>query len=228
MDKTISVAVIDDHLVSRKGIISLLSENPRVTVVAEGMAGNHVLQLLDKYKPDVLITDLQMPANVNGNRAKFFEPVSTLQEAIRQYPQTAIMVLSQEYDVQRIQSLAEIGVKGYILKSDDFTGILGKAVEMIYFGAMYFSPEIQKIIYSAPRMRNNKSLTPQQLNILNTAVRFPELSREQLADSLYISKSTLQKHIAGIFEVLDVPNMESAIIKAMRMQLIDIETILGQ
>ena len=226
MKNMIRVVVIDDHFVTRKGILTLL-ENENVEVVAEGNAGNHVLELLEQHQPDVLITDLQMPADANSPKGTLFEPVSTLQKAIRLHPTTSVIVVSQEHDVQTIQSLAEIGVKGYFLKTDDYAGILGRVVEMVYAGALYFSPEVRTIIYSAPKINGKNLLTEQQLNVLRAIVRSPGASREALADSLYISKSTLQKHIGAIFQALNVSNMEACILKAMRMGLVGVETATG-
>lgn len=227
MEDSIRIVVIDDHIVSRKGIISLLERNKKIDVVAEGTAGNHVLELLREYRPDVLITDLQMPAHDDDPKGVLFEPISTLKKAINQYKTTSVIVLSQEHDVQTIQSLAEIGVKGYLLKTDDFAEILDRAVEMIHTGLMYFSPEVQEIILSAPKIKKNGRLTEQQLNVLRAIIRSPEAKREELAESMHISKSTFQKHITAIFETMEVPNMEACIIKAMRMRLIDVEAIIG-
>lgn len=228
INKSIRVVVIDDHFVSRQGIISLLADNEKINVVAEGSAGNHVLELLAEYQPDVLITDLQMPAQEDEPRGVLFEPVSTLQKAIDIYPSISVIVLSQEHDVQTIPSLAEVGVKGYLLKTDNFARILGQVVEMIHVGTMYFSPEVQEIIMSAPRIKRRGRLTEQQLNVLRAIVRSPEATREELAASLHISKSTLQKHINATFATLEVPNMVACVLKAMRMRLVDVDAVIGQ
>ncbi|MCC6604741.1 MAG: response regulator transcription factor [Anaerolineae bacterium] len=227
MEHVIRVVVIDDHYVSRKGIVSLLETNPHITVVAEGNAGNHILELLGTHQPDVLLTDLQMPARAEDPKGTLFEPVSTLKRAIENYKSTSVIIISQEHDVQTIQSLAEIGVKGYLLKTDDFAQTLGHAVEMIHMGLQYFSPEVQEVIYAAPKIKPTRALTDQQMNVLRAIMRSPEATREMLAESLHISKSTLQKHITAIFEALDVPNMEACIIKAMRMRLVDVKSIIG-
>lgn len=227
MHNLIRVAIIDDHLVTRQGIISLLKNNEKIEIVAEGNAGNHVLELLEIHKPDVLITDLQMPAHENNPKGVLFEPVSTLKKAIERFESTAIIVFSQEHDIQTIQSLAQIGVKGYLLKTDDFAGTLDQVVEMVHAGKMYFSPEVQEIIISAPRLKNNQHLTAQQMNVLRAIMRSPAATRVELAESLSISPSTLQKHINAIFAALDVPNMESCFLKAMRMRLVDVKAVLG-
>lgn len=223
MENTIRVVIVDDHLVSRAGIVSLLARNPRIDVVAEGEAGNHILELLTAHQPDVLITDLQMPATGGGPPDLLFEPVRTLQKALLQFPDLAIIVISQEHDIYTIQSLAEIGVKGYFLKTDNFAHNLGRVVEQIREGMIYFSPDVQEVILSAPPLARNGHLTEQQTAVLRAIVRSPGVPREELAASLHITKSTLQKHINMIFAALGVPNAEACIIKALRMGLIDVE-----
>jgi len=227
MDSSIQVVIIDDHLVTRKGIISLLQNNEKIEVVAEGSAGNHILELLEKYRPSVLITDLQMPAHEDSLKGVLFEPISTLKKAIELFESTAIIVFSQEHDIQTIQSLAQIGVKGYLLKTDDFARTLSQVVNMVHAGKMYFSPEVQAIIIGAPKLNGNHHLTPQQMNVLRAVMRSPAATRIELAYSLNISPSTLQKHINAIFSALDVPNMESCFLKAMRMRLVDVHSVLG-
>lgn len=227
MENMIRIVVVDDHLVARQGIISLLERNEKIKVIAEGSAGNHVMELLEEHQPDVLITDLQMPAHEDDPKRVLFEPVSTLRKVLDRSRTTSVIVISQEHDVQTIQSLAEIGVKGYLLKTDDFAATLARVVEMIHAGLMYFSPEVQEIILSAPKIKKNGHLTEQQLNVLRAVMRSPEARREELAESMHISKSTLQKHITAIFEAMGVPNMEACIIKAMRMRLVDVEAIIG-
>jgi DNA-binding NarL/FixJ family response regulator len=223
MGNKIRVVVIDDHLVSRAGIVSLLARNPRIDVVAEGEAGNHVLDLVDAFRPDVLITDLLMPAVGDGSPDVLFEPVRTLQKALQQHPELAVVVISQEHDIYTIQSLAEIGVKGYFLKTDNFARSLGIVVEQIRDGMIYFSPDVQELILSAPPIAKNNHLTEQQMTVLRAIFRSPGVPRKELAASLHITKSTLQKHINMISDALEVPNIEACIIKAMRMGLIDLE-----
>jgi len=227
MEKLIRVVVVDDHVVVRKGVLSIVANNPSIEVVGEGRAGNHVLELLAAHRPDVLIVDLQMPARVGGPNELLFEPIATLQRAIQNYPETAVLVLSQEHNVQTIQSLAETGIKGYILKTDDFSTFLDKAIEMVAGGIPYFSHEVMEVILSSPPLRLRTELTTRQLEVLRLVVYTPTISREAQADELGIALSTLQKHIQAIFSILEVPNMESCMIKAMRMGLVDVERVLG-
>lgn len=226
MENSIRVVVIDDHFVSLAGIVGLLSRNKRIHVAAEGYAGNHVLEMLEEHKPDVLITDLCMPAHSDAPNGAMLEPINMLQKVRRRYPDTAIIVISQEHDVYTIQSMAEIGIKGYFLKTDNFVYSLGNVVEQIQRGMIYFSPDVQEVIYTAPKITREIQLTPQQLNVLRTLVCAPGISRSEQAALLNISKSTLQKHINAIFDAMSVSNMESCILKAMRMRLVDVNDVI--
>jgi DNA-binding NarL/FixJ family response regulator len=222
---SIQVIVVDDHTVVRRGVVSLLKENDRIEIVAQGSAGNHVLELVELHRPDVLIADLQMPAQESDPTGPMFEPIYTLQKVIKKFPETAVIVLTQSDDIQTMQSLAEIGVKGYILKSDDFTQFLGRAVEMIHAGGMYLSPEVREVVIAAPLSKLKKPLTGRPLTVLKTIVGSPEASRDEIADMLSISKYTVDKHITTINSAFNVSSLEASILKAIRAGIIHIEDI---
>lgn len=213
----IRVVVVDDHLVTCEGIVTLLGHNPRLSVVGVGLAGEHVLSLLRDKSPDVLLVDLQMPMYADRPEAEMFQPMTTLEEVIEAYPQTAVIVISQEQDSYTISSLAEIGVKGYFLKSDQLTRTLGAVVEQIYAGGTYFSPAVREIIEQMPKLKRRMPLTNALQKTLCILLHYPELKREDQAAKLSISPVTLQKHINSLFEVFCVNNVESVLIKAIRM-----------
>jgi NarL family two-component system response regulator YdfI len=221
--ESIRVVVIDDHFVSRQGIISLLATNPKLVVVAEGSAGNHATEFVAQYRPDILITDLQMPAHAGQPAGPLFEPISTLERLIKSNPSLSVIVISQEQDIATIQSLAEIGVKGYFLKTDNIARLLGSATEDIHKGTPYFSPEARRIIYGAPPPKKKSPLTEMQLNVLTAIVREPHLSRAELAANMGISIGTFNKHKDKMFVALGVNSITACILHAMRMKIISLE-----
>ena len=109
---------------------------------------------------------------------------------------------------------------GYFLKSDDCNAILGMAIEMVYHGSTYFSPEVKEVINASPKLKPTTALTQRHLQVLGAVIRSPAATRVEQAYSLGISESTLQKHISHIFSILNVPNMESCVLKVLRMRLI--------
>jgi DNA-binding NarL/FixJ family response regulator len=219
----ITVVVVDDHFVSRQGIISLLAANPKLKLVGEGSAGNHVTELVAQHQPDVLITDLQMPAHDNRPDGPLFEPIATLERVIRNYPNLSVIVISQEQDIGTIQSLAEVGVKGYFLKTDNIARLLGTATEDIHNGKVYFSPEARAIIYAAPPLKKKSILTERQLEVLQAIVRYPHLAPAELADEMGISLSTFNKHKDNIFLALGVNRIAACIVRGLRMKLVSLE-----
>ncbi len=215
----IRVVVVDDHMVTCAGIVALLGNNPNLSVVGIGQAGEHVLRLLREHEPDVLLMDLQMHLYEADPRAGMFQPISTLEVARDRHPHTAVVVISQEQDIYTISSLAEIGVKGYFLKSDRLTVTLGAVVEQIHLGGTYFSPAVRQIIEQMPKLKRSARLTRAQRGVLQVLLQYPELARTAQAEKLGIAPVTFQKHIGALFEALHVTNMESCLVKAMRMRL---------
>lgn len=220
MKNNIRVVIVDDHFVTRQGILSLLSRNERIQVVGEGSAGEHVLRLLAEHKPDILITDLQMPAEADNPDSGWFEPVRVLKQAMAEFSSTAVIVLSQQHDAQTIQSLAEIGVQGYLLKADRSASSLDSVVEIVHAGNPYFSPDVQAIIYAAAPIKDDCQLTEAQLAILRAIALYPGSKRKDLALKINVSHNTINTHVTAIFKKMGTRNMVSTIIKAMRMGLI--------
>ena len=130
-------------------------------------------------------------------------------------------VLTQDDSVYTIQALMNVGVKGYVLKSDDFTEVLDRVIEMVAGGNVYFSPAVLAAIKSRPR-RRPQDLTPREIEIVRAVILEPGLTRLALAGRLGISESTLSSHISAIYRKLDAPNMETVIVMAIRMGLVEV------
>jgi DNA-binding NarL/FixJ family response regulator len=220
MKNDIRVVVVDDHHLTRAGIIGVIEQNSNIKVVGEGEAGDHIFELLELHEPDVLITDLQMPARANGSPDALFEPLTSLQIVNHRFPRTTVIIITQEDNIQTIQSLAEVSVDGYFLKSDNCNDFLASTIETVHRGGTYYSPEVKAIIKSAPPLKPPSTLTERHLQVLNTIVRSSTVTRAEQANCLHISESTLNKHITQIFSILKVKNMESCILKALRMRLV--------
>lgn len=221
MSGKIRVVVIDDHLVTREGIVSLLAKNSNIEVVGQGWVGKHVMKLAVTYQPDVMITDLQMPASVDGPKTLFFEPVSGLKAVIEKFPEMAVIVISQEQNVYTIQGLSEVGVKGYFLKNDDIARSLGSAVEKIKNGTACFSPAIYEVIHQAPKLEPSVSLTDRETDILRALLRSPETTQANLARLFNISTYTVDKNLRSIREKFGFSKTASCVLVAMRMGLLD-------
>ena len=132
LDKKPKIILVDDHLIFRQGLKSLIVYENLGTVVGEASDGNEFLELLPKLNPDLVIMDIDMP-NMNG--------VNATQKALEKHPDLKIIILSisggEEYYIQMI----ELGIKGYIIKSSGIIEV-EHAINAVMEGKTYFTESI--------------------------------------------------------------------------------------
>ena len=225
MSEKIRVVIVDDHALLRSGVVATLSRSPHIEVVGTGAAGNHVAELLQEHQPDVLITDLHMPAHSDHPDGPLYQSITALSKLTPKYPNTAFVILTQNDSVYTIQNLAQLGVKGYLLKSDDFTDLLDQVVERVHNGRPYFSPEVLEIIDAAPRLRVPQELTNREKEVIRTTILSSTGDRAETAEILFISLSTLQKHITSIKQKFQATSMEQVLVQTIRMGLVGINEL---
>ena len=134
IDKKPTVILVDDHLIFRQGLKSLINFENIGTIVGEASDGKEFLELLSISVPDLVIMDIDMP-NMNG--------IEATQKAIELEPGLKIIVFSMFGDQEYFLKMIDLGVKGFILKSSGIND-LEKAVHEVMKGKNYFSPELPK------------------------------------------------------------------------------------
>jgi len=220
-NKPITVITIDDHPLIREAIRNLLSGRNDMELVGEGWAGEHFLTLVEQYQPDVVILDLGMPQFAEGQRLERFAALPALVVLNKQFPQTAIIILSQYAMKSIIQEAIEVGVKGYLLKSDNLSLNLTGAIEAVHRGGVYFSQEISQLLFQQTTAGGGHNLlTERQKEIILAIARKPDASYSQIASELYISESTLKGHLYNAFKALNVTNITACIIHCMQQGFI--------
>ena len=217
----ITVVSIDDHPLIRTAIRSLLESQENIRLVAEGSVGEHVLPLVAKHQPDVLVLDLAMPQTENNPSGERFPVLQTVAQLSQDFPQTAIIFLTQHASHSMSQQAISLGVRGYLLKSDDLSMNLPGAIEAVYRGGVYFSKEISRTLFhSVQQSAAEPTLSERQKEIILAIAQTPDATYRQLAKHLSISESTLKGHLTGAFKVLDVTNITACIITCMQRGLI--------
>ncbi len=201
----IKVLLLDDEGLVRNGIRLILQAGGTAEVVAEDTNGANVLELVEKYRPDVVLTDIQMP-QVNGIE------VTRLVTALPDPP--AVVVLTtfdlDEYVYEALQA----GATGFLLK-DIAPRALVEAVEQAFRGDSMLSPRITKRLISsytahpAPGAAKAgedplQELTPREREV---AIEVAEgLSNAEIAGKLGLSESTVKVHITHIMAKLGLSN----------------------
>jgi DNA-binding NarL/FixJ family response regulator len=213
MDK-ISIALADDHQLFRNGLKILLGVYPDFEVSAEASNGNELLKVLEHCKCDVVLMDISMP-EMDGIEA-------TLRISSR-YADTKVIALSMYGEEEYYYRMVDAGAKGFILKDSDINDVR-EAILAVYKGGNYFSQELLYHVIRKIKSREQEvkgsSLSKREKEIL---LKICEgLSNHEIADTLFISKRTVDKHRANLLSKTNSKNTASLILYAIKHRLIEI------
>lgn len=221
MVKTLRVVSVDDHYLIHQAVRSLLADYPDIELVAEGNAGEHVFPLVERHRPDALILDLLMPRSAGGDpETDSFMPVPALERLRQEYPETAIIILSQYLNMRVVESAIQHGVRGYLLKSDNLSLSLPDAIKRVSVGGVFFSDQVSKALFDRTRAAREDLLTLRQRQIVLAIAKSPNTSYAELADRLSISHRTFKGHLDGAYKALEVNNITACVIRCMQLGLI--------
>ena len=192
----------------RAGFKTLLSRLGNLVVEREASNGAEFLDLLMVSQPDLVFLDIAMP-QMDGNEAAL--------KALAMFPDLKLIVLSMFGDQEYYSRLVEIGVKGYLLKSADFKEV-EMAIESVLAGEYYFSQELmQQAMRQNGLMRNGSvpcDLSEREKEILLEICN--GLSNQEVAEKLFISKRTVEKHRANLMLKTGCSNTASLVVYAIK------------
>jgi len=218
----IKIALVDDHLLVRNGIKSLLEEEQDMLVIAEGSNGIEAIEIVKNYHPDILIIDVRMP-KMNG-----IEAVGKLQSIAAL--KTKAIVLSMHDSEQYILESIKAGASGYLLKDTDKKEFI-KAIHTVYNGEKYFSGDISNVIVS--NYLQNTSSTPKNEKLVQEADPYGLTKKEKLilihvlsgktngeiSEILNNSKRTIETHRFNLMKKMNVKNLMELAAKAAQYNL---------
>jgi DNA-binding NarL/FixJ family response regulator len=216
--KPLRILIADDHDLMRRGVKTLLQSHDGWEVCGEAKTGHEAVKKVEELRPDILVLDISMP-DLNG-----LEAARRIRKAS---PSTEILILSLHYSDQLIRQIVDVGVRGYIVKSDSDRDLV-IAVEALVRHKPYFGPHAAEVILS-------------KFNSGGSAVAMPELvsdhltsrereivqlvaegkSSKEIADFLEISVKTAETHRANIMRKLDVHNVSDLVRYAVRNQIVE-------
>lgn len=217
----ITVALVDDEPLLREVVRIRLNQDEYIQVVGEGSAGEDVFPLIEEYKPDILILDVNMPQYHQGDPSIRFQALPTISQLSQQNKEMAIIMLTVVSQPGMIHGALARGVQGYILKSDDISLSLPVAVKQVTKGEVYFSKSIEKELFAkAIRRDRSVNLSDRQIEALTRLTNNANASYAQHAQTMNISESTFRKHVQNACQTLGVNNSRAAIVKAMQIGFI--------
>ena len=217
----IRIALVDDHSLFRKGLKVLLSSRKDFSIVADVGSGEEFLEVLMQAQPDVVFMDYAMP-QMNG--------AETTRRALEMSPDLKIITLSMFGDNAYYSDMMSSGAKGFLLKDSEFTEVV-EAVETVFEGGTYFSASLLESLSHSIRSAGATAsvaddiaeadrLSEREIEVLLAICQ--GLSTQEIADKLFISKRTVDKHRANILEKSGCKNTASLVVYAIRNGFVEI------
>ncbi len=195
----IRVAIVDDHMVVRRGLQGLLDAEDDIEVVATAADGAEAVALLE-HSPDVVLMDLSMP-EVDG--------IEATRHLLAEAPHTHVVVLTSFVDKSRIMAALEAGAVGYILKDAD-AGDVSAAVRAAAAGGSPLDPKVARVVLDASRrpQQPTTDLSPRELEVLELVKQ--GMANKQIARRLGIAERTVKAHLTNVFQAIGVTDRTAA------------------
>jgi DNA-binding NarL/FixJ family response regulator len=204
----ISVLLVDDHSLVRRGFRRILEDEPDITVAGEASDGEEAIQLAQKLHPRVILMDCALPG-ISGLQAT--------RRILELLPETRILMLSMHPEETWVRQSLDAGARGYILKNARELE-LGLAVRRVAAGETVLDPQL-----STPtglKGERDYGLTTRELEILQLIVN--GMSNKEIASQLDLSVNTVAVHRANIMDALGLHKTAELVVYAIRNGLVNL------
>jgi len=207
----IRVAVVDDHPHVAIALRALLDQTADIRLVAEARRGSETIPLIRRTRPHVLLLDLLLEPE--------FDALSTVRDLRTDFPELSICLLSAHVEPTYVRDLLQAGVRGYILKDDDYVSQIEAIVRDLADGRLYLSRQAYEALAQATQLVGDRELlTERERDILRLAKR--GLPNPQIAQALHLSAGTVRNHLSAIYRKLGVHSRQEALAIAGERDLV--------
>ncbi len=210
----IRIIIADDHQLFRNGLKILLTAFPDFEIAGEASNGEEFLKVLKNTKADIALMDINMPE---------MDGIEATRKALKICPDINIIALSMYGEEEYYYKMVDAGAKGFLLKDSDISEVK-EAILTVKRGGSYFSQELLYHVIQKIKHRENETksanLSKREKEILMKICE--GMSNQQIAESLFISKRTVDKHRANLLGKTNSKNTASLILFAIKNKLIEI------
>lgn len=208
MPHKITVLLVDDHHLVRRGFRRMLEDENDIDVVGEAGDGDEAVRLARQLRPQVVLMDCALPGTSGLNATK---------KILHELDEVAVLMLSMHSEDTLVRQALEAGASGYILKSAVDLD-LAAAIRKVAAGETVLAPQLSR---SDPlKGERQAALTPRELEILRLIVHGK--SNKEIADGLKLSVNTVSVHRANIMDALGIHKTADLVVYAIRNGLVDI------
>jgi DNA-binding NarL/FixJ family response regulator len=208
MRNKISVLLVDDHSLVRRGFRRMLEDEPDMAVVGEAGDGAEAIRLAQELRPKVIVMDCALPGTSG---------LVATRKILELSPGQAILMLSMHSEETLVRQALDAGARGYVLKNAvDLE--LPAAIRKVASGQVVLDPQVAK--RTALKGERHSGLTTRELEILQLIV--DGKSNKEIADQLNLSVNTVAVHRANIMDALGIHKTAELVVYAIRNGLVNI------
>jgi DNA-binding NarL/FixJ family response regulator len=206
MSSEITVLLVDDHALVRKGFRRMVEDDPDIRIVGEASTGSEAVRLAQEFKPQVIVMDMAMPE---------MDGVQATREILKHLPKTAILILSMYSQENYVRNAFDAGAQGYILKNASDID-LASAIKDVATGKRVLDPGL----VAAEREPDDllEKLTPREKQILQLIAEGN--SNKEIAAMLSLSVNTVAVHRANLMDALNVHRTAELVVFAIRKGMV--------
>jgi len=202
----ISVLLVEDHSLVRRGFRRLLEDDPRIAVVGEASNGAEAVLLAESLHPSVIVMDCAMPG-LNG--------LAATRTILERSPDIAVLMLSMHAEDTLVRQALAAGARGYVLKNAlDLD--LAAAIHRVAAGERVLDPAVSKP--DALKGERSRSLTPREVEVLQLICG--GCSNREIAQKLELSANTVAVHRANIMNTLGLHKTAELVVYAIHHGLV--------
>ncbi len=198
MSTPLTLFLTDDHLILLDGMRRMLSDEADFKLLGSANSAEHTLTMLTDNRPDVLVTDLSFGRGMTG--------IALIRQVRKTNPTTRVIMLTMNNDPVQIREAVQLGVDGYVLKTDDTQELVWAIRTVGYQKRAYFSASVVRALADSGQPPiseiREKELTDRELEILTLIAR--EVPTAKIATDLFISKDTVETHRRNLMRKVGV------------------------
>ncbi len=208
MSNKISVLLVDDHSLVRRGFRRILEDAPDIEVVGEASDGAEAVKLAAQLRPRLIVMDCALPG-MSG--------LDATRRILSKLPETAILMLTMHSEETWVHQALDAGARGYILKSAVDMELV-TAIRRVAEGEVVLDPQVSRT--TTLKGERNSGLTVRELEVLKLIVAGK--SNKEIAADLDLSANTVAVHRANIMDALGIHKTADLVVYAIRAGLVNI------
>ncbi len=206
MTSRITVLLVDDHILVRRGFRRMLEDDPEIEIVGEAGDGSEAVEQAALLKPQVVVMDFALPSMNGAVATRLIRKAS---------PEIEVLMLSMHAETNYVRTCLDAGARGYLLKNAVDLELVD-AVKQVARGIEVLDPRLSRL----PAAEDKPSLTTRELEVLQLIVHGK--SNKEIAVVLGVSANTIAVHRANLMQTLGIHNTAELVVYAIRNGLASI------